>query len=68
MIISDQEYVVDLEPNHSTFHENFKVFTQDGPQIVPRDEYIGTVRGILFLGICVNICSNLQSHEQEEQF
>nr|pir hypothetical protein R03G5.4 - Caenorhabditis elegans [Caenorhabditis elegans] len=40
----DQEYVVDLEPNHSTFHENFKVFTQDGPQIVPRDEYIGTVR------------------------
>ncbi|KAF1748380.1 hypothetical protein GCK72_024847 [Caenorhabditis remanei] len=39
-----QEYVVDLEPNHAAFHQNFKVFTQDGPQLIPREEYIGTVR------------------------
>uniref|UniRef100_A0A1I7TW66 Pep_M12B_propep domain-containing protein n=1 Tax=Caenorhabditis tropicalis TaxID=1561998 RepID=A0A1I7TW66_9PELO len=39
-----QEYVVDLEPNHAAFHQKFKVITQDGPQYVPREEYIGTVR------------------------
>ncbi|CAL2050609.1 unnamed protein product [Caenorhabditis brenneri] len=39
-----QEYVVDLEPNHAAFHQTFKVFTQDGPQYIPREEYIGTVR------------------------
>lgn len=39
-----EEYVVDLEPNHAAFHQNFKVFTQDGPQVIQREEFIGTVR------------------------
>ncbi|CAP34665.2 Protein CBR-ADM-4 [Caenorhabditis briggsae] len=39
-----QEYVIDLIPNHSAFHQKFKVYTQNGPQFVAREEYIGTVR------------------------